>query len=105
MNLWRSLVFCLGESVLLPLVLCAQEVSVAPNHVLRLDGENSCVELPAGAFTNLESATIEAWVKWERFQDMSRVFGFTLKDSHGNLINRGTNAHLWSEFFRSGSRL
>ncbi len=70
------------------------------NHVLQLDGDGDFVELPAEAFTDLESATIEAWVNWESFQESSRVFAFTLKDARlVNLMNRITNPDLWSEYY------
>ena len=36
------------------------------NRVLALDGTGGHVELPAGVFTNLTSATIEAWVRLDR---------------------------------------
>ena len=33
------------------------------NHVLDLDGNGSCVELPHAVFENLDEATVEGWVK------------------------------------------
>jgi PAS domain S-box-containing protein len=47
-----------------------------PNHVLDLDGTNSYVELPPNIFTNLTEATVEGWVKWERFRQHARFFDF-----------------------------
>ena len=35
----------------------------APNYVLSLGGTNGFLELPGGAFNDLEEATIEGWVK------------------------------------------
>ena len=76
------------------------------NRVLELDGDGDYVEFPADAFAELESATIEVWVKWEEFGSMSRVFDFTLKDrSLVSLHNRATLPDLWSETFQSGDRL
>jgi signal transduction histidine kinase/CheY-like chemotaxis protein/ligand-binding sensor domain-containing protein/protocatechuate 3,4-dioxygenase beta subunit len=46
------------------------------DHVLQLDGTNSYVELPAGAFTSLSAATVEGWVKWRTFRRFSRFFDF-----------------------------
>ncbi len=75
----------------------------APNRVLDLDGKDgSYVELPASAFTNQTLVTVEGWVKWESFQEASRVFDFALKDCLVDLRNAGTNPHLWSELFQSG---
>lgn len=75
-----------------------------PNRVLSLDGDGDYVELPAGAFTNLESATIEAWAKWDSFQTHSRVFDFVLKNRLINLRNQGTGPGLVSELFQIGNQ-
>jgi len=42
-------------------------VPTAPNHVLELDGTNSYVQLPPHIFDDLTEATVELWVKWDRF--------------------------------------
>jgi PAS domain S-box-containing protein len=71
-------------SVLAPAILGAQAVQptaaepspAGTNRVLELDGTNSWVELPPNIFTNLTEATVEVWVKWDRFQRYSRVFEF-----------------------------
>ena len=47
-----------------------------PNRVLKLDGNNSYVELPAGIFDSLKAATVEGWVKWERLRLTDRFFDF-----------------------------
>ncbi len=46
--------------------------------VLQLDGTDSYVELPPNAFNDLEAATIEAWVKWDRLatRGNNRVFDY-----------------------------
>ena len=51
--------FCL---LLLLSPLHAQPAS--PNYVLSLGGTNGFLELPSGAFNDLEEVTIEGWVKW-----------------------------------------
>ena len=51
---------------LLVLLLLAALTGAAQTRVLELDGTNSFVELPPNIFNNLEQATIEMWVKWER---------------------------------------
>src|SRR6266496_3398847 len=57
-------------------ILHAQPAVQAPNRVLELDGNQSYVELPPYAFTNLDEATVECWVKFRRFYDSARVFDF-----------------------------
>jgi PAS domain S-box-containing protein len=79
--------------------LFAQPAS-PPNRVLQLDGTNSFVELPAGAFTNLDEVTVEGWVKWESFGSMSRFFDFTLAGYSLNVMNRMKGPFLFSESFR-----
>ena len=71
-----------------------------PNRVLELDGTNSYVELPLGAFTNLDEVTVEGWVKWESFRSMSRFFDFTLAGYTLDVMNRLTDPNLFSESFR-----
>jgi signal transduction histidine kinase/ligand-binding sensor domain-containing protein/CheY-like chemotaxis protein len=68
--------------------------------VLELDGTNSFVELPAGAFTNLTEATVEGWVKWDSFREMSRFFDFTLAGYSLDVQNRFRSSMLHAELFR-----
>ncbi len=71
------------------------------NHVLDLDGQDSYVELPAGAFTDLTEVTVEGWVKWRSFGDSalgcSRFFDFWLGDRWLDVQNRMTSPELWAE--------
>jgi hypothetical protein len=46
------------------------------NRVLQLDGSGDYVRLPSGLFDDLEEATVEAWVKWQRLGPFSQPFGF-----------------------------
>jgi len=46
------------------------------NRVLQLDGAGSYVQLPPHLFSNLDEATVEAWVKWHSFGYYSQPFGF-----------------------------
>ena len=57
-------------SILTTNVYCAEEMPV-----LVLDGR-SHVELPKNLFDRTTQATIEVWVKWNRFNNWSRVFDF-----------------------------
>jgi signal transduction histidine kinase/CheY-like chemotaxis protein/ligand-binding sensor domain-containing protein len=98
-ELWLPLVALFARCV----AGLAEPAPAAPspvNHVLELDGDNSCVEFPADAFTNLEVATIEGWVKWESFGSMSRFFDFTLAGRSINVMNRGRTAALHVESLR-----
>ncbi len=47
-----------------------------PNRVLDLDGKDSCVELPANLFANLNQATVEAWVKIGRLKENTHFLDF-----------------------------
>ena len=49
---------------------------MAENRVLDLDGQESYVQLPGHIFDGLEEATVEAWVKWEAWDDFSQWFAF-----------------------------
>jgi signal transduction histidine kinase/DNA-binding response OmpR family regulator len=46
------------------------------NRVLQLDGQDDYVQLPSNIFNTLPQATVEAWVKWEKFAYFSQPFGF-----------------------------
>lgn len=63
---------------LLALLVIALAVGSAPaqNRVLELDGNGSYVELPPNIFRDLKEVTVEAWAKWDRFNNYSRVFEF-----------------------------
>jgi hypothetical protein len=69
--LWLSLLW-LAHSQLS--TLTAQPA--APNYVLSLGGTNGFLELPSGAFNDLEEVTIEGWVKWMDDRQWSRFFDF-----------------------------
>ena len=72
-------------------------IPVAPNRVLELDGSNSFVELPDDAFTNLTTATIEGWVRWDAFGSSSRFFDFTVGSQTFDVQNRERSSDLWLE--------
>jgi len=48
----------------------------AQNKVLQLDGDGDYVQIPSNIFNDLDEATIEAWIKWERFGKWSQPLGF-----------------------------
>ncbi len=66
-------------------------------YVLELDGTNSFVELPAGAFTNLTKVTVEGWVKWNSFRYMSRFADLALSNYTFNIQNRSRTNILRAE--------
>ncbi|GEM_PF-881095 len=47
-----------------------------PNRVLELNGSGGYLALPSNAFTNLETATIETWVRIDQRGNWSRIFDF-----------------------------
>ncbi len=71
--------------VVIALVLVSAPFASAQNRVLELDGNGSYVELPPNIFNDLDEATVECWVKWERFHHWSRVFDFGEKVRSMNL--------------------
>ncbi len=77
----------------LPSALSAVDVE----SVLELDGTNSYVELPVGAFTNLTKVTVEGWVKWNSFRYMSRFADLALSNYTFNIQNRSRTNILRAE--------
>src|SRR5262245_58164223 len=71
--------------------------AVRSSKVLELDGKESFVELPADAFTNLTQVTVEGWVKWDGFNNMSRFFDFTFAGYEFDVQNRNAAPMLWME--------
>ena len=62
--------------VIISFVFIFAITALAENRVLQLDGQGDYVQLPDNIFNNLDEATIEGWVKWERFGYFSQLFGF-----------------------------
>ena len=60
-------------------------------NVLYLDGKNSFVELPFGMADRLDNATVEVWVKWEKFNLSSHVFDFGRQNNAAVLMNEKTD--------------
>jgi signal transduction histidine kinase/ligand-binding sensor domain-containing protein/CheY-like chemotaxis protein len=44
--------------------------------VLQLSGAGSYVELPPDIFNDLNESTVEAWVRWDEFGELKRVFNY-----------------------------
>ena len=87
-------------TVLVFVFLCAAHTHAQEMQAIRFDGMGSYVELPSGIFGEEGNATIEAWVKWEQFNEWSRVFDFgregnalsfrTIKSHHRSISEFGT---------------
>lgn len=60
-------------------------------NVLYLDGKSSFVELPFGMADRLDNATVEVWVKWEKFNLDSHVFDFGRQNNAAVLMNEKTD--------------
>ena len=78
---WRQIAGAFWFSfALFVLVAPLHAQPAAPNYVLSLGGTNGFLELPSGAFNDLEEITIEGWVKsmddgqWQRFFDFGREY-------------------------------
>lgn len=78
-------------------VTSSNTIDAMVNGVLQLDGEDSYVELPATAFANLTSATVEGWVKWGAFRNMSRFFELGETNQSLNVQNRARTPNLHYE--------
>jgi len=70
------------------------DAQITTNHVLELDGKGSYVELPPDLVTNLDEATVEGWVKWDKLGNHSRFFDFGEKARSINVKNQVTTSDL-----------
>ena len=66
----------------------------AQNHSLHLQGDGEYVELPQDVFRNLEQATIEAWIKWDRCARFAQPIGFGNNRSSIGINQRLTSMDL-----------
>ena len=48
----------------------------SPNQVLELDGDGDYIQLPPKIFNHLNAATVEGWVKWNEFRNLSKFICF-----------------------------
>ena len=102
---WLTILLLMGWFCSLkPACLGQETIHNGRIQALELDGDGDFVLLPYNAFSNLDTTTVETWVKCNKFQTMSRVFGFTLRNSLINLHNRNTDPNLWASQYRSGMR-
>lgn len=80
--------------LILAIVFCDAGKAAAQNHVLDLDGEGSYLELPGPIFRDLQEATVEAWVKWDRFGYWSPWFNAAGSQSLMLICNFDVNPDL-----------
>ncbi len=72
----------------LPSPKAVSSTSSATNQVAHFGGGESYIELPSNIFNDLEEATVEGWVRWDRLGNWMRFFDFGKKDQtmyFGNL--------------------
>ncbi len=77
--------------------------SLATDRVLELDGTNSYVELPPGIFEGFTAATVEGWIKWQRFGSWSRFFDFGRQGGLMGVYNSAARPDLAFELSRSNN--
>ena len=74
-------------------------------NVACFDGKSGFIELPRGMFDNLTEATVEAWVRWERFNKWSRVWDFGREGTVALVQNEKTGRNvIFSIHDRKGKR-
>jgi hypothetical protein len=76
----------------------------APNYVLSLGGTNGCLELPSGAFNDLEEVTIEGWVKWMDDRPFRRFFDFGKEERSVHVARLFRTPHIALSISRPGSK-
>ena len=78
----------------LPTPLTAPSVAGPAMNVLYLDGTGAYVQLPPNIFDRLTNVTVEAWVKWERFNNWAHVFDFGREKNAILIQNEETSSTL-----------
>jgi hypothetical protein len=74
----------------------------ATNYVLSLGGTNGFLELPSGAFNDLDEVTIEGWVKWMDDGQMQRFFDFGKEWRSVNVARFWSSPHIALVMSRPG---
>src|SRR5438552_471033 len=69
-------------------------VAAGQNRALQLNGDGGYVELPSEIFNDLQTATIEGWVKWTELGSFSRFFDFGEEWRSINLTHTGTSPEI-----------
>ncbi|MBM3824433.1 MAG: LamG domain-containing protein [Verrucomicrobia bacterium] len=89
---WDSRFAMAGLVSLLILVFPRAATAPSLNHVLRLDGRNSYVELPVQTLAGLTEATLECWVRLDDTGSRRRIFNFGKPRRDLSLMMRGEDS-------------
>jgi len=100
-NTMRGILLFKYWQLIIPLMFIFALTASAQNQVLQLDGDGDYVQLPADIFNDLANATVEGWVKWDRFEGYSQPFGFgsTSKLPWRVMVVNNENNHPNLQFF------
>ena len=71
---------------------------------LSLDGRGSYVELPPRVFSKLEDATVEGWIRWERFDRYSRFFDYGKESRSIGVLHHESRPDLMFQAWQSSRR-
>jgi len=82
-------------SIILMLLCVAVSQGWGENYVLSLDGDGDYVRLPSDIFNELDEATVEGWVRWEKFSTDARFFDFGEREKSMNVYRRQNTNDLW----------
>ena len=82
----------------------AQSAGGSTMNVLYLGGKNAYVQLPPNIFDRTAQATVEAWVKWEKFNKWSRVFDFGREGNAVVVQNEKTSTTLNYRIWDKGGK-
>ena len=85
-------------------LLCAAGSAGAQNQSLKLDGKGSYVELPPNIFKDLTQCTVEVWVKWDAFENYSRVCEFGASWQSMCLFNERATSNLRFNFYPQNAK-
>lgn len=66
----------------------------ATNRVLSLNGQNSYVQFPGNIFQKLQAATVEGWVRWDKFRNTSRFWDFGSYQKEMYVAQHGDSSRL-----------
>jgi hypothetical protein len=104
-TLWKSCddLGSFGIVLLIWVLFSNNSSSIAqPTHSLYLDGKAAFVELPQNLTAEIESSTVEMWVKWESYKKWSRVFDFGRQGNAAVIQNEKSTATvnfvIWDQY-------
>jgi len=87
------------------LTLAVSTTQAGPGrNALSFDGDGDYVKLPTGIFESLDNATVEGWVKWNKFNYWSRFFDFGVERKTMLVANEATSSNLIYEIYDNQRR-